>query len=218
LGGAALTRRYVEEDLRVFYNGKLNYANDAFDGLHFMEQVMGTAPGSKGAGIATVATVLDEMQKVHNSTLAYIGKLSDDQFNAHGVQGTWSVHDIVAHCAAGEVSATERIQAFIEGDLEHVLIRDGSEDDHLNKMHVAERVSHTRVELMKEWQVNRAALIATVKSLTDEQLNATVNNTTILELIASNTYDHERHHLSKIREWMDSEIAEELLTGFEAKA
>lgn len=39
LGGAALTRRYVENDLRSLYNGTLAYANDAFDGLRFMERL-----------------------------------------------------------------------------------------------------------------------------------------------------------------------------------
>jgi 5-methyltetrahydrofolate--homocysteine methyltransferase len=39
LGGAALTRRYVEQDMRNIYKGKVFYANDAFDGLHFMEKV-----------------------------------------------------------------------------------------------------------------------------------------------------------------------------------
>jgi 5-methyltetrahydrofolate--homocysteine methyltransferase len=39
LGGAALTRRYVEENLRAIYHGTLAYANDAFDGLHFMEDI-----------------------------------------------------------------------------------------------------------------------------------------------------------------------------------
>ncbi len=39
LGGAALTRRYVEQDLRRVYEGYLSYANDAFDGLHFMEDI-----------------------------------------------------------------------------------------------------------------------------------------------------------------------------------
>lgn len=39
LGGAALTRRYVEQDLKPVYKGKLSYANDAFDGLRFMEEI-----------------------------------------------------------------------------------------------------------------------------------------------------------------------------------
>jgi 5-methyltetrahydrofolate--homocysteine methyltransferase len=40
LGGAALTRRYVEEDLRSMYGGTVFYANDAFDGLHFMQEIV----------------------------------------------------------------------------------------------------------------------------------------------------------------------------------
>ena len=39
LGGAALTRRYVEGDLRNLYNGDVYYANDAFDGLKHMENI-----------------------------------------------------------------------------------------------------------------------------------------------------------------------------------
>jgi 5-methyltetrahydrofolate--homocysteine methyltransferase len=40
LGGAALTRRYVEEDLKPLYHGQLFYARDAFAGLHTMDQVV----------------------------------------------------------------------------------------------------------------------------------------------------------------------------------
>src|SRR5579862_8957356 len=39
LGGAALTRGYVEGDLRPQYQGQLFYAQDAFEGLHLMEQI-----------------------------------------------------------------------------------------------------------------------------------------------------------------------------------
>ncbi len=37
LGGAALNRKYVDNDLIPIYNGKLFYARDAFDGLHAMD-------------------------------------------------------------------------------------------------------------------------------------------------------------------------------------
>jgi 5-methyltetrahydrofolate--homocysteine methyltransferase len=39
LGGAALTRGYVEEDLRAIYKGNVFYAQDAFEGLRLMETV-----------------------------------------------------------------------------------------------------------------------------------------------------------------------------------
>ena len=51
LGGAALTRRYVEEDLKSLYHGQLYYARDAFAGLHTMDQLVGgngEADGEKG--------------------------------------------------------------------------------------------------------------------------------------------------------------------------
>ncbi|MCS6829317.1 MAG: methionine synthase [bacterium] len=39
LGGAALTRRYVEEDLRNIYKGRVFYGQDAFEGLVIMEHL-----------------------------------------------------------------------------------------------------------------------------------------------------------------------------------
>jgi 5-methyltetrahydrofolate--homocysteine methyltransferase len=38
-GGAALTRKYVEDDLRREYSHAVFYANDAFDGLHVMDDL-----------------------------------------------------------------------------------------------------------------------------------------------------------------------------------
>ena len=38
-GGAALTRKYVEDDLRREYSGGVFYADDAFAGLHIMEDL-----------------------------------------------------------------------------------------------------------------------------------------------------------------------------------
>ena len=41
LGGAALTRSYVEDDLKSLYKGQLFYARDAFAGLHTMDLLVG---------------------------------------------------------------------------------------------------------------------------------------------------------------------------------
>ena len=48
LGGAALTRTYVERDLREVYDGRLFYGKDAFEGLHTMDRLMTL---KKGAGL-----------------------------------------------------------------------------------------------------------------------------------------------------------------------
>jgi 5-methyltetrahydrofolate--homocysteine methyltransferase len=53
LGGAALTRKYVEGDLREIYHGPLYYAKDAFEGLNLMRQI---AEGSAVEAPAATAT------------------------------------------------------------------------------------------------------------------------------------------------------------------
>ncbi len=46
LGGAALTRNFVECDCRKAYGGRVDYARDAFDGLKFMKDVTSGEPGA----------------------------------------------------------------------------------------------------------------------------------------------------------------------------
>ncbi|MDO4631948.1 MAG: methionine synthase [Corynebacterium sp.] len=45
LGGAALTRNYVEVDLDEVYTGSVYYARDAFEGLRLMDEIMATKRG-----------------------------------------------------------------------------------------------------------------------------------------------------------------------------
>ncbi|KZM36050.1 methionine synthase [Oerskovia enterophila] len=45
LGGAALTRTYVEDDLADVYQGEVRYARDAFEGLRLMEPLVRVARG-----------------------------------------------------------------------------------------------------------------------------------------------------------------------------
>jgi 5-methyltetrahydrofolate--homocysteine methyltransferase len=49
LGGAALTRAYVEVDLADMYQGEVRYAKDAFEGLRLMNAVMAVKRGEPGA-------------------------------------------------------------------------------------------------------------------------------------------------------------------------
>lgn len=64
LGGAALNRKYVDNDLVPLYKGKLFYARDAFDGLHAMDELTQVeskvqSPKSKVAVAGTDSYILD---------------------------------------------------------------------------------------------------------------------------------------------------------------
>lgn len=49
LGGAALTRAFVEQDLNENFSGEVRYAKDAFEGLALMDAVMAVKRGEPGA-------------------------------------------------------------------------------------------------------------------------------------------------------------------------
>ena len=51
LGGAALTRAYVEQDLHEIYEGEVRYARDAFEGLRLMDALVAVKRGVPGAAL-----------------------------------------------------------------------------------------------------------------------------------------------------------------------
>ncbi|WP_246159847.1 methionine synthase [Microbacterium rhizomatis] len=52
LGGAALTRAYVEDDLASLFDGEVRYARDAFEGLALMEPLVAVARGAAPEDVA----------------------------------------------------------------------------------------------------------------------------------------------------------------------
>jgi len=76
LGGAALTRSYVEQDLRSIYKGRVNYAQDAFEGLRLMDQL------SQGTGDAADP----EIEEVHRVPSHRTDPLAPDLYQFDGTK------------------------------------------------------------------------------------------------------------------------------------
>ncbi len=68
LGGAALTRAYVEQDLRAIYEGKVFYAQDAFEGLRLMSELTGEDGANVDASpkLGTVAVLDREDDEIYD--------------------------------------------------------------------------------------------------------------------------------------------------------
>ncbi|HXQ73226.1 MAG TPA: methionine synthase [Pyrinomonadaceae bacterium] len=62
LGGAALTRRYVEDDLKSIYKGTLFYAHDAFAGLRTMDQLVGATDVTETTDKAEKVVVEEDVE------------------------------------------------------------------------------------------------------------------------------------------------------------
>ncbi|HWB38376.1 MAG TPA: vitamin B12 dependent-methionine synthase activation domain-containing protein, partial [Rugosimonospora sp.] len=83
LGGAALTRAYVEDDLReLFTGGDVHYARDAFEGLALMDKVMavkrGEAVAADPAREAALAARKERRARQRATVTAELPPLDDD--------------------------------------------------------------------------------------------------------------------------------------------
>ena len=67
LGGAALTRAYVEQDLDEVFDGEVKYARDAFEGLRLMDSLMSAKRGEVPAEQLEADRVKDAERKARHA-------------------------------------------------------------------------------------------------------------------------------------------------------
>lgn len=86
LGGAALNRKYVDNDLIPLYNGKLFYARDAFDGLHAMDELtqrkdeagtLNTEVRTKSASANGNGSAKDQSLKIEDQVIETVSDSED---------------------------------------------------------------------------------------------------------------------------------------------
>jgi 5-methyltetrahydrofolate--homocysteine methyltransferase len=85
LGGAALTRRYVEQDLRAVYRGKVFYANDAFDGLGYMERI---AAGTLEYPAGQATTVAEDENLTGTEAKIALARRDDERYRERETSGS----------------------------------------------------------------------------------------------------------------------------------
>ncbi len=73
LGGAALTRAYVEDDLAALYAGEVRYARDAFEGLRLMDAVVSAKHDPK----TSLAEALPALRKRRVSRASNVAELAE---------------------------------------------------------------------------------------------------------------------------------------------
>ena len=77
LGGAALTRGYVEQDLRAEYEGSVFYAQDAFEGLRLMGELCGDEAPKPAAAAAATRVASHRLPDLDETLFVFDGTRSD---------------------------------------------------------------------------------------------------------------------------------------------
>ncbi|MFN2615427.1 MAG: vitamin B12 dependent-methionine synthase activation domain-containing protein, partial [Actinomycetota bacterium] len=130
LGGAALTRSYVETDLRSIYQGKVFYGRDAFEGLRTMDALMGEKRGDVPVEYAPKekrvkkATVLVQEQPGRSEVSTSVPIPEPPFFGSRVVKGI----------SVGDVAQYINRVALFRGQWELKRKRDESQDDYAARL------------------------------------------------------------------------------------
>jgi cobalamin-dependent methionine synthase I len=208
LGGAALTKRYVEEDLRAVYEAPVYYCEDAFTGLKAMEQLMRGEKASSKPSADVLSLPADTIQETikririvrhqWNKVLDYV---ANEQFNQRHSIGNWSLHDIIAHFIHWEQILMTRLQLIAEGKPDRIKIYSGEENNRINDEAVEKYKSLSREELTDLWNEMQTELILQLSSSSKMNMTALVHGQTVSTMIADSSFAHEYGHLQKVHTW-----------------
>lgn len=143
---------------------------------------------------------LDQEQQLLLDTLK---KCSDEQLNAAGVVGDWSIKNTLAHLTSWEQLVLETLpERLATGKRPEAFVAIGEDEDGFNARTVAEREHLTPVEQRFEMENVRAQLVNYLRSLGDENLQRSHPfdgwNGTLAEYMLAAICDHEKEHCDTI--------------------
>jgi hypothetical protein len=147
--------------------------------------------------------------KSERKNLEYlISQLSDSQKVQPGVVGNWSIKDVMAHIAAWEKLAHDRINAALTGEsLKYPVIEGDDFVDNFNHQ-VYEKNKDLSLEVVQDdFDRSYKEFLHQIQSLDDGTLTRKLpfdwaGNRTVQILISANTHWHYVEHAESITNWI----------------
>ena len=153
-----------------------------------------------------------EVIRTQRATLeSLFGGLTDSQMTTPGVEAAWSIKDILAHIAAWERLATDRLHAALTGEpLKFPLIKGDADVDKFNAEVYAKNQGQPLPEVQHEYQAAHAVFMAQIESLEEDFLPKPLpfdwaGKLTAQVVISANTHWHYLEHAEAIEKWLDQQ-------------
>jgi len=146
--------------------------------------------------------LLAQMHTEREQLWSAIAGLNRDALALPGVNGEWSVKDVLAHVAFWEEHASQRLRLLAEGRAEEISYYGREEIDGTNAQVFAERRPWTVAEAEQALRLARRRLLKDLATLTDEQLGSSPAGIPVLAWLAADTFQHDQEHLPQVRAWL----------------
>lgn len=157
------------------------------------------------------ADLLTAIQSERARFESLIDDLDESQMTKTGVGASWSIKDILAHIAAWERLAQDRIHAALSGEpLKYPLISGDEAVDKFNADVYEKNKDRPLEDVAAEFHESYGEFIAQIEGLDDNFLTSPLpfdwaGKLTAQVLISANTHWHYNEHAESIQKWMDKQ-------------
>jgi uncharacterized damage-inducible protein DinB len=157
----------------------------------------------------TTAQLLDVMRNARSNWEALLAEVGEARLTEPGVEGHWSLKDIIAHITYYEVETADWLSAIQQGETPRQSEYEGLEQDERNAR-LYERIrTKSLVNVLRESSASFQHSLDVVQGLHDEDLydleftRKYGVDWTIFDLIKGDTFEHYQDHSASVRAWLD---------------
>jgi hypothetical protein len=161
----------------------------------------------------TTEQLLEVMRAARSNWDALLAEAGEARLTAPGVEGEWSLKDIIAHITYFETWAIDNVMAFRRGEPQPTAEFKGLDVDEENAR-IYERLRAKPLDqVLQDSRKSFQRSLEAVQGLRDENLydpeftgipNA---DFTVFDLVAGDTFEHYNDHSVSVRAWLDRTVA-----------
>ena len=156
-------------------------------------------------------TLLDRMHKGFEELDTLLISFTPEQMTAEGVNGEWTIKDVLMHLTAWEQRVLERFQAVAANSEPASPAASTDEDvNQLNERFFQENRERALADVLADYHAAYQRMVNEVENAEDADLfqvgkfSWLGSDTALWELVAGNTYEHIQEHIGSIRDWHET--------------
>jgi uncharacterized damage-inducible protein DinB len=152
----------------------------------------------------TKAKLLDEIQTSRAEWDALLSQIDKSMMTEPGVEGAWSLKDIIAHVGWGEREVADTMYSRVLGGSDLWNLRQNERNAAVFEMYKDQPLD----QVIEEEQQAYQRLVDGIKSLSDEEVTDPSRFKDMPDdwepwvIVAQNTYEHYPDHIKPICEWL----------------
>jgi hypothetical protein len=158
---------------------------------------------------STTAQLLEVMRTARSNWEALLAEAGEARLTEPGVEGDWSLKDIIAHITYFETWAADNVLALQRGEPQPQAEYQGLTVDEENARIYERLRAKSLPQVLQESQASFQRSLAAVQGLRDEDLYAVEFTRaygvdwTVHDLIEGDTFGHYNDHSTSVRAWLD---------------